>query len=151
MREQVNYNQCFVHNIEHIHFGQFDLGGVLYHPRYFHLYEITREFLLKTNSLPYTVFLEQDHHLLLSESHQKFISPIFYGKPYTVYLWTTNIKKASMVMHYDIIDAETNCLIHRAWTKHALIAKNAQSFKVVELPPTLLEIMNKYAQNIEVL
>jgi YbgC/YbaW family acyl-CoA thioester hydrolase len=151
MKEPVKYNLCVIYNVEHIHFGQFDLGGVLYHPRYFHLYEMTREFLLKTHALPYAVLLERDQHLLVSESHQKFINPIFYGKKYTIYLWITNIKKASIVMHYDIIDVETNSLIHKAWTKHAFIEKNAQSFKIAELPFSLLEIMKKYAQDVEVL
>ena len=151
MKEQVDYSKCFVYNVSHIHCGEFDLGGVLYHPRYFHLYEQAREHLLIKHDVPYTSLIAENKHLPLSESRQKFIIPIFYGKKYTVYLWITNIKKASMVMHYDIFDVDTKKLVNKAWTKHAYVERIGDKYKVTEMPKQLFNVMQLYRQDVEVI
>ncbi len=139
-----NYDKCFIYDVKHIHFGEFDLGGVLYHARYFHLYETARELLLKDGGVPYTELLKNDTHLLLSESHQNFISPIFYGKEYRLYLWVTDLKKASFTMNYNIIDTETGKTVNKAWTKHAFIVKNGDSFKILSLPENIKKILDRF-------
>ena len=60
--------------------GEFDLGGVLYHANYFHLYEKAREAYLESLGLPYPSLVEKGFHLAVTNSEQEFSKPIYYGQ-----------------------------------------------------------------------
>lgn len=122
---------------------EFDLGGVLYHANYFHLYEQTREAFLKQAGHPYPKLVEDGFHLAVSESHQEFIKPIYYGQEIKVFLTIDDLKKTSAVFYYEIIDTATAELLHEAWTKQVFVEKVDGGFKPRRFPASLATIMEK--------
>jgi acyl-CoA thioester hydrolase len=107
--------------LDEVRLGEFDLGGVLYHANYFHLYEVARERLLRAGGIPYSALVAEGAHLALTESHQRFLKPIFYGPPLTLSLWTSAVRRASCTFHYRIECGGSE--VHHAWTKHAFVQK----------------------------
>ena len=122
--------------------GEFDLGGVLYHANYFHLYEQGREALLQQIDFSYSLLVKGGFHLAVVESHQNFIAPITYGQSITLNLWVSDLKKASLVFHYQLAicadhDAQNSAVkvIHQAWTRHALVHTGVEGFGLVSFDP----------------
>ena len=81
-------------------FGEFDLGGVLYHANYFHIYEIIREEFLSQGPQSYSSLVKQSCHLAVVESRQKFIKPIYYGDSFKSELIISELKQASATLEY---------------------------------------------------
>jgi acyl-CoA thioester hydrolase len=133
--------------IDALRLGEFDLGGVLYHANYFHLYETARERLLAEHGLPYSLLVSRSCHLTVTESHQQFFAPVSYGIPLSLYLWFTRLRYASVVANYEIEPAQSpgGELLHRAWTKHVFVASTEEGFEVEPFPDELEEIFSKYA------
>ena len=129
----------FLLGLDHIRFGEFDYGGVLYHANYFHLYELAREHFLISKGLPYSRLVAENKHMAIVESHQNFFSPIQYGVKYDLYLWATEIKRSTATLCYEIIDHNKNVLIHRASTKLVFIAKTGGPFKVQAFPQEIVQ------------
>ena len=128
--------------IDNLRLGEFDLGGVLYHANYFHLYEMAREGLLREGKLPYSQLVENSQHLAIVESHQTFPSPILYGQPLEVLLTTSDLKRSSVVFSYEIkIGGKT---VHTAWTKNVFIENTGFGFKVQSFPEKLKAIFERY-------
>lgn len=118
--------------------GEFDLGGVLYHANYFHLYEETREALLRQIGLPYNKLVEDNFHLAVVESSQEFIKPISYGQEVKVILSIQDITRSSAIFYYEIIDTRTADLLHEAWTKQVFVQRLDNGFKPRRWPEKLL-------------
>lgn len=121
--------------------GEFDLGGVLYHANYFHLYEETREALLRQIGLPYSKLVEDGFHLAVAESSQEFVKPIFYGQEVKVILSIQDITQASAIFYYEIIDTKTAELLHEAWTKQVFVEKVASGFKARRWPEKIAKAL----------
>lgn len=118
---------------------EFDLGGVLYHANYFHLYEKTREAFLEKSGIPYPKLVEEGFHLALTESHQEFLAPIYYGQEIEAVLSVCNLQKTNLIFHYKIFDG--SALLHKAWTKQVFVEKIKESFKPKRFPTTLLDAL----------
>ncbi len=136
-------NNAFSRPEEHIRLGEFDLGGVLYHASYFHIYEEVREALLSSHSVPYHDLVAESGHLAVVESHQVFYAPVVYGNPVRTFLWTSNIKRSLVTFNYCICDSAGTPL-HSAWTKHAYIQTSEGGFKPGRLPEKLLKVLKEY-------
>ena len=121
--------QAFIHDPGILRLGEFDIGGVLYHARYFHLFESAREALLASIDLPYASLVEQGCHLAIAESHQEFLQPITYGQAIKTALWTTDLKRSSVVFNYHLCDTTTGALLHRAWTRSVFVANTDNGFR----------------------
>lgn len=134
-------------SLPYLRLGEFDLGGVLYHSNYFHLYEMAREEFLRANGLPYPELVLQGYHLTVSESHQTFFSPVTYGPAVEVFLWLTALKRASVIVNYEIClhDVSDETVLHRAWTKHVMVRQHRGGFKVASFTEPLTEIFTKFA------
>ena len=124
---------AFVVDLPHVRFGEFDFGGVLYHARYFHLYELAREEWLKAHDIPYSGLVAAGQHLPVAETRVQYIAPVYYDEPLTVYCWATDLRRVSAIMNYELI-ARTDSslrLVNRAWTRHTLVQKIGSTFKVI--------------------
>jgi acyl-CoA thioester hydrolase len=121
--------------IQHIRFGEFDLGGVLYHANYFHIYEQVREEFLLEGPLSYQALLSDGCHLAVVESAQKFIKPIRYGEQFTVNLTVERLKRASFDLCYAFVREEE--LLHTASTSMVFVKVINGALKVSPLPREL--------------
>lgn len=128
---------CF--DLPRIALREFDLGGVLYHANYFHLYEWVREEFLEKNVMSCAELVAE--HLLLPvvEAHQQFFKPISYGTELRIFFWTTDVRRISFCAHYEIYEkgVAKELPLHRAWTRHALAHMGSQGPKIIALPEKL--------------
>ena len=139
--------EAFRHDLKTIRLGEFDMGGVLYHANYFHLYEEAREALLRSAGTPYAGLVENGAHLAIVESHQTFRLPIQYGEQLCCQVWIENLKRASCVFHYSIEDSEGN-LRHSSWTKHAHVLKEEPgSFQTAAFSKDLVKTLERYSHS----
>ncbi len=139
----ISNNQVFKLKIPLIRLGEFDLGGVLYHSNYFHIYEQTREAFLEHNQYPYSLLVEKGCHLPVVESHQVFTKPVRYGMPLEIRMHCDLLKRSSLRLVYNWY-SEDNILIHEAWTRHAFVQSKNGHFRVAPLTPELKAILNRY-------
>jgi acyl-CoA thioester hydrolase len=132
-------NGVFCFTPDPIRLGEFDLGGVLYHSNYFHIYEQSREALLRSQGLAYSELVTQGQHLAVVESHQRFHRPVEYGMEIQVTLFCDLLKRSSVRINYrwDTTHAE---LIHEAWTRHAFVKIQDGKFNISAFPAQLSQI-----------
>lgn len=121
---------------------KFDMGGVLYHANYFHLYEQAREEFLRQAGLPYSTLVKNSEHLAIVESHQKFLAPIYYGDKVELRLSFSELSKTTAKFNYQLFIENT--LVHEAWTKNVLVSISSGVFKPSRLPGLLIEAINKF-------
>lgn len=131
----------FKHQIPHLRLGEFDLGGVLYHAHYYHLYEEMREAFLRAQGVPYSSLVAESNHLAINESHQNFITPVFYGEELIGKLWTSEVRNSSFMFHYEVANARGRA--HYGWTRHVFV-KTADGFKVERLPERLRSSLQRF-------
>ena len=118
---------------------KFDLGGVLYHANYFHLFEQAREKFLELSNLPYPSLVKENSHLAIVKAKVDYVKPIFYGDKIKIELSTSNIKKTNFFFHYKTSHSSTNELYTSATTKMAFV-KNLVPTK---MPEQLVVALNK--------
>jgi len=134
----------FNYEVPEVNLSEFDLGGVLYHANYFHLYERCREALLTKEQLPYHKLVESGAHLAVIESHQNFMLPVYYGDSLKIELTIEELKGSSLKCCYLIFNSKSATPIHSAWTRLVYVEKLGTSFKPRKFPFALLEIFRKY-------
>lgn len=142
--------------LSEIQLSEFDIGGVLYHANYFHIYERSREAFLKSIGYPYPQLVEQGTHLAVTESHQQFHRPVTYGQSIEISLWLTALRSCSVTFNYlfhDIqnwkLTGEINTehkILHEAWTTHAFVQKGDTGFRVCRFPEPFLSATAPYVQ-----
>jgi len=138
--------QIFSHRIPSIRLGEFDLGGVLYHANYYHLYEQAREALLDLEGLPYHALVSDGAHLAIVESGQRFLAPVRYGDALELQLSFRDQAPASVVAEYRLLPVGQNdaAVVHEGWTRLVFVKIQNGSFKASRFPEKLVEILSKY-------
>ena len=135
----------FQHQVPLLRLGEFDLGGVLYHANYFHLFESARESLLSSEGIPYSALVSDGCHLVIAESNQRFLAPIRYGEPLLVEVSFREAGAASVVVDYRITAlADATKPLHEAWTKLVFVKNSQGAFKAGRFPEKLLQIFEKF-------
>jgi YbgC/YbaW family acyl-CoA thioester hydrolase len=151
---------AYCRQVEPLRVGQFDMGGVLHHANYYHIFEAAKEALMAEHGYPYTELVENGHHLPLVEAHQHFLKPVNYGDPLRIYVWITELSRASVRFCYEIVTekllknsspgAEGNpqpipTTIHIAWTKHVFVLESGTGFKVSRIPERLMHVFELFS------
>lgn len=136
--------EAFKLELNSIPLVEYDMGGVLYHANYFHLYEQGREALLTDIGSPYINFVTEGCHLAVTESSQKFIKPVYYGDKLNLCLWLSSLKRGSMQFNYALLSVKGSDVIHRASTTHAFVCKKQDGFKVSAIPENLRDRLKPY-------
>jgi acyl-CoA thioester hydrolase len=127
---------------------KFDLGGVLYHANYFHLYEQARErFLAEIAKLPYPELVKKGHHLAIVETEVKFRSPVFYGDRLKISLSCSSLRKSSLILNYSIHNSETSLLLNDSKTKLAFVTQLDGKFRPDKMPKQLQEAFRSIETN----
>ncbi len=136
----------FSSKINPVRLGEFDMGGVLYHARYFHIYEELREVFLKHLGFPYPELVEGGNHLVIQESSQTFHKPIKYGQELFAELKVVDLRKSHFSFEYKIFsNSESEVVVNRASTKHAFVKLNNNfEFKISKIPSDLYECLQNY-------
>ncbi len=137
----------FIYRVENIRLGEFDLGGVLYHANYFHLYEAAREACLAAAGVPYCSLVALGQHLAVVESSSSFKLPIRYGEPITIELSFSQVRKSSFCAHYRLVAPESGKLAHEGKTKHAFVVTNSDSFRCHAMPEPLLKALEQHSHD----
>ncbi len=127
--------------IGQLRLGKFDLGGVLYHANYFHVYETAREAFLKSIGIPYQSVMDREMHLPLVETHQSYIRPIRYTDELAVALWISELKQSSFKFNYEISVSGNPDPVHRAWTRVSAVKESDDSFRPVRLPEDMRQAL----------
>lgn len=136
---------CAYHvEIGKLRLGKFDLGGVLYHANYFHVYETAREALLEHADFPYAAIMDREMHLPLVESHQSFIRPVRYRDSLAVDIWLSELKQSSFKFNYLITVAGAAQAVHRAWTRVSAVRRDGEDFRPVRVPEDLRAALAPY-------
>ena len=127
-----------------IRLGEFDIGSVLYHGRYFNLLEEVREDFMRSIGSPYPDLVGNGMHLAITESRQNFLSPIRYGDVIEARLNFSEIRRTSFIARYELL-SPAQVVVHRAETKHVCIQLQAgNEFKIVALPEKLAAGLSRY-------
>ncbi len=129
----------FSHALYPVRLGEFDAGGVLYHARYFHLLEETREAFLRSFNLPYSELMQEGIHLPLTHSEQKFISPVKYGMDITARLSVESLTKVRCTLFYEL--SHGSKVLHLARTTLACVKLHESKLKPAPFPEKLLTIL----------
>lgn len=133
--------------LNRIRLGEFDIGGVLYHARYFHLLEELREEYFISIGQPYSELVKQGLHLPLSEAKIKYIKPIRYGDPVIGHLKVELIGQTRILCTQELQGLE-NTIYSKAETTHALVkvSKDGSTFKPTKVLDYLkLPLLDKNA------
>ena len=125
--------------LPNISLEKFDLGGVLYHANYFHLFEQAREKFLELSNLPYSDLVKESSHLAIVKAEIDYIKPIFYGDKIKIELSTSSIKKTNFFFHYKLSHSSSNELHTSASTKMVFVKNLAPT----KMPDKLAEALNK--------
>lgn len=138
----------FLYKHEHLRLGEFDLGGVLYHANYFHLYELAREAFLRSGPSPYPELVRDGYHLAIAEAHLSYDAPILYGQPLIVRLSTREVQRATAVFHYqiDVSKSETSKAVHSGWTKNVLVQATEHGLRPARFPEGLQTFLQSIQQ-----
>ena len=127
---------------------KFDLGGVLYHANYFHLFEQARErFLAEKAKLPYPTLVKQGQHLAIVETEVKYLKPVYYGDQLKITLSCSNLRNSSVVIHYKIYNLETSLLLNDSKTKLAFVSQKDGKFRPDKMPEQLIEALKQIEVN----
>ncbi len=132
----------FRYEAANIRFGEFDLGGVLYHGNYFHVYEMARESFLAAGPMSYATLVKLQCHLAVSESRQRFLKPIRYGDPFNVELSCASLKRASLDVQYRFYRGSEE--LHRGVTSLVFVQSDGADFSVQPLPAALREYFGQF-------
>lgn len=128
-----------------IRLGEFDIGGVLYHANYFHIYEELREGLLETAGFSYATLVEHKLHLAVVRSEQQFLRPIFYGQGIDAYIWIEDLSRATVVFNYLFTaHGDHSEPLHCAMTYHSLVTNISGELRVKSIPKNLRVALAKY-------
>lgn len=145
MRELKRPENAFRLDLPLVRLGEFDMGGVLYHAHYFHLYEQAREALLSHGGCPYSALVSSDLHLAVIESSQIFTKPVYYGQVLYLYLWVDELRKTTVAFCYElaVVSPEGESSVHQAWTKHACLRRLSHGkFKPSRFPESVHRIFS---------
>lgn len=124
-----------------IQLSEFDIGGVLYHANYFHLYEQARESLFVELGFPYHQFVAKGQHMAIVESEQHFLKPITYGQTIEIGMRCQELRSVSLAFAY-VIYADNDEIVHRACTRHAFVSKDELGvFKPSRIPKGLAQAL----------
>lgn len=135
----------FCYRCDEIRLGEFDLGGVLYHGNYFHLYEFAREALLREIGLPYPEIYQSGAHLIVAATSQEFLRPLRYGDSIVEYLWIEDLRRTSLTVHYEIeLEGPNSSVIHRATTTLVYVSKQNDDFRPTPLPDRLKQGFQRF-------
>ncbi len=122
---------------------------MLYHANYYHLFESAREAFLSAVRYPYKELVANRQHLVLIESHQRFVKPIRYGQSVKLDLAMVSVKKSSMVFQYQLYmgQEDEKSIVHRAWTKHAFVSQNKIGvFRPTSIPEEFIAAIEPYIE-----
>lgn len=133
---------AYVHRISDLRLGEFDLGGVLYHANYYHLYEAAREACLAAHGAPYHSLVSAGYHLAIVEAGQRFLSPICYGDPLEVLLSFSELSRTSVRASYEI--TAHGRIVHNGWTRLVHVENSGGKFRPGRFPQKLVEIFNAH-------
>ena len=148
--------KAYCHRINSLRLGEFDIGGVLYHANYFHVFEEAREGFLAAQGTPYSAFIAQNSHLAVVESYQSFDKPVLYGEPLNVYLWTSERRRTTVVFNYEVAALTPHpsgkssakmeeTTVHTAWTRMVYVLGDNGQFKATRLPEALVSVFDRIA------
>lgn len=132
-------------DIPRLQLGLFDIGGVLYHARYFTILETMREEFLSQRAMPYAELVAAHSHLAIAESHQSFLKPVRYGDEVRGELTASQLQRASVRLNYELFRDDQ--LIHQAWTRLVHISVENNGFRPSPLPPLLRSAFEGISQN----
>ncbi len=120
----------FSKELNRIRLGEFDMGGVLYHARYFHLLEELREEYFIHSGQAYQSLVERGLHLPLVDAKIKYIKPIRYGDTVIGHLKLELIGQTRILCTQEL-QAPDNTTYSKAETTHALVkvTKDGSTFK----------------------
>jgi len=139
----------FEHDIPDLRLGEFDLGGVLYHANYYHLYEQAREALLRLGGIPYPKLVEQGFHLAVVEAQQFFERPIAYGESLRVKVYCVELGHSTLTLRYEISAARAAVFekVHRGSTKLVFVANSGGRLKPSRMPENLVTIFKNITEH----
>lgn len=132
--------------------AQFDVGGVLYHARYFNIYEEAREELFIRHGVsPYELTANRQY-LAVVEAHQQFAAPIRYGDNVAVDIWASDLSRSAVRFDYLLSLAHgsptpserTSAPLHWGWTRHAFVAPRGDTLRPERLPEPLLAVIKRF-------
>lgn len=93
---------AFRHDLSLQIVGAFDLGGVLYHARYLELLEETRAAFFQAHHCSYRSLMDAGYHVVVTQTAQRFLAPIYYGQPVAIQMWCTDLRHGMFVLDYSV-------------------------------------------------
>ena len=141
MTDEPKKRSSFVHTLPSIRLGEFDLGGVLYHANYFHLYEALREEFLRSIGLPYPSLAAAGCPFAIVESHQEVLPPGRRGMTSGGALTAAEVRRSSFTLEYSL--RHNGAELHRAWTRHAFVSADGKGFTPHPPPAKLKEELER--------
>ncbi|BDM64961.1 tol-pal system-associated acyl-CoA thioesterase [Shewanella sp. NFH-SH190041] len=92
-----------------VYYEDTDAGGVVYHSNYLNFFERARTQWLKSMGISQTALLAQDIAFVVRHADIQFRRAARFEQELTVISRIQSVKRASLVFHQQLVDAEGQC------------------------------------------
>lgn len=121
-----------------IRYGETDRMGIVYHPNYFHYFEIGRTELMRELGLPYREIEESGVFLVVTEAGCVYKGSVSYDDEISVETWVADVRHATVRFEYEIENLRSEKKIVEGFTTLAGVNSH---MKVVRLPEKLARLL----------
>lgn len=113
-----------------ISYGETDAMGVVYYANYLHLFEISRNELIRTTGISYREVEAKGVFLPVRQADCRYRSPLRYDDLALIHGWISKWGRASLHFSYEIYSEDKSVLHATGGTQHALVGRNGRPVPV---------------------
>lgn len=133
---------------EYVRWGDIDLAGIICYGAYIRFYEMAEAEIFRAIGLPFgTVFSRLNIWLPRKIMHTEFHSPALLDEKLKVLTYFSKLGTHSMVINFDVMDAEKRTLHASAY--QVLVCVNKDDFVKRTLPKELVDAVQPYLMSAE--
>jgi acyl-CoA thioester hydrolase len=128
---------------QHVHFGDVDLGGGLYHPRYFDYFDRARIAALEELGSPFDAMLKAGAALVVASANIDYKKPVGFGQKVGISTSVARVSNKSFVCLQTLTADPTSRIIadERVYARLEIVLVHVDLVRRVTtpLPPDLAE------------
>lgn len=124
-----------------VRYAETDAMAVAYHSNYLVWFEVGRTELLRALGYPYAKLEEDGIILPLVECSCKYKIPVRYDDELLIKARCTEMKGASLVIGYEIVNKSSGAIHATGWTKHVTADRKLKPVRLRDKNPKLHEIL----------
>ena len=104
-----------------VSYGETDTMGVLYYAEYFHIFERSRNEVIRAVGLPYSEVEKRGFYLPVAEAQCRYRAPARYDDLLQLRTVLGDWRAASVVFRYELYNESRDRLLAEGMTRHAFV------------------------------